>query len=174
MQKDRGASACGRLPCFMKRITIAWRKRTRLPFLFFQLLYSIWNYGSCGKKGDDVCSPYMALSADVLIVSGGSAGVMVAIWAKQMGPGQRVVVFEKKGHAAFRGHRPRHGCRGHRAPAPVHVLPGPIPGIAMPLGISKGGNFDGSLPASCSTYRGRPGTCAPPSTVIPWPCCSSS
>lgn len=38
----------------------------------------------------------MALSADVLIVSGGSAGVMVAIRAKQMGPGQRGVVFEKR------------------------------------------------------------------------------
>ena len=48
------------------------------------------------KKGDDVCSPYMALSADVLIVSGGSAGVMVAIRAKQMGRGERVVVFEKR------------------------------------------------------------------------------
>ena len=39
--------------------------------------------------------PYMTLSADVLIVGGGSAGVMAAIRAKQMDPGQRVVVFEK-------------------------------------------------------------------------------
>ena len=37
----------------------------------------------------------MTLSADVLIVGGGSAGVMAAIRAKQMDPGQRVVVFEK-------------------------------------------------------------------------------
>ena len=48
--------------------------------------------------------PYMTLSADVLIVGGGSAGVMAAIRAKQMDPGQRVVVFEK-GDMQYSGRR---------------------------------------------------------------------
>ena len=38
--------------------------------------------------------PYLTVSADVLIVGGGSAGVMAAIRAKQMDPKQKVVVFE--------------------------------------------------------------------------------
>lgn len=49
--------------------------------------------------------PYMTLSADVLIVGGGSAGVMAAIRAKQMDPGQRVVVFEK-GDMQYSGSSP--------------------------------------------------------------------
>ncbi|MHB1415861.1 MAG: FAD-binding protein [Chloroflexota bacterium] len=35
------------------------------------------------------------LDADVLIIGGGSAGAMAAAWAKEVDPGQKVVVFEK-------------------------------------------------------------------------------
>ncbi|MCL5108616.1 MAG: FAD-binding protein [Chloroflexi bacterium] len=35
------------------------------------------------------------LDADVLVLGGGSAGAMAAIWAKQQDPSQKVVVFEK-------------------------------------------------------------------------------
>lgn len=39
--------------------------------------------------------PHMTVSADVLVVGGGSAGVMAAIRARQVDPRQKVVVFEK-------------------------------------------------------------------------------
>lgn len=39
--------------------------------------------------------PYVSVDADVLIVGGGSAGVMAAIRAKQVAPDQKVVIFEK-------------------------------------------------------------------------------
>ena len=38
---------------------------------------------------------YPVLSADVLIIGGGSAGAMAAIRAKEAGPDQKVVIFEK-------------------------------------------------------------------------------
>lgn len=40
--------------------------------------------------------PYMTLSADVLIVGGGSAGVMAAIRAKQMDPGSGSSCLKKE------------------------------------------------------------------------------
>ena len=49
--------------------------------------------------------PYLTVSADVLIVGGGSAGVMAAIRAKQMDPKQKVVVFEK-GDMKYSGRQP--------------------------------------------------------------------
>ena len=42
------------------------------------------------------------IEADVLVIGGGSAGAMAAIRAKEMNPGQRVVVFEK-GDAKYSG-----------------------------------------------------------------------
>jgi succinate dehydrogenase/fumarate reductase flavoprotein subunit len=38
---------------------------------------------------------YPVITADVLIIGGGSAGAMAAIRAKEVSPGQKVVVFEK-------------------------------------------------------------------------------
>lgn len=38
---------------------------------------------------------YPVIDADILIIGGGSAGAMAAIRAKEVNPGQRVVVFEK-------------------------------------------------------------------------------
>ncbi|MBW2203052.1 MAG: FAD-binding protein, partial [Deltaproteobacteria bacterium] len=38
---------------------------------------------------------YPVIDCDVLVIGGGSAGAMAAIRAKEMDPGQRVVVFEK-------------------------------------------------------------------------------
>jgi succinate dehydrogenase/fumarate reductase flavoprotein subunit len=40
-------------------------------------------------------SDYPVIECDVLIIGGGSAGAMAAIRAKEMDPGQKVVVFEK-------------------------------------------------------------------------------
>jgi succinate dehydrogenase/fumarate reductase flavoprotein subunit len=40
-------------------------------------------------------SDYPVIDCDVLIIGGGSAGAMAAIRAKEMDPGQKVVVFEK-------------------------------------------------------------------------------
>ena len=46
------------------------------------------------------------LDSDILVLGGGSAGAMAAIWAKEMDPTQRVVVFEK-GDIKYAGSIPR-------------------------------------------------------------------
>ncbi|MFZ7101597.1 MAG: FAD-binding protein [Peptococcaceae bacterium] len=46
------------------------------------------------------------ISTDILIIGGGSAGVMAALRAKETNPNQRVVVFEK-GHMKYSGCIPR-------------------------------------------------------------------
>ncbi|MGI6551703.1 MAG: FAD-binding protein [Firmicutes bacterium] len=46
------------------------------------------------------------ISADILIIGGGSGGIMAALRAKEMNPDQRVVVFEK-GHMKYSGCIPR-------------------------------------------------------------------
>ena len=38
---------------------------------------------------------YPVMDCDVLVIGGGSAGAMAAVRAKEVDPGQRVVVFEK-------------------------------------------------------------------------------
>ena len=40
-------------------------------------------------------NPIYRLDADLLVLGGGSAGAMAAIWAKEVDPSQKVVVFEK-------------------------------------------------------------------------------
>ena len=42
------------------------------------------------------------VSADILIIGGGSAGTMAAIRAKELNPSQRVAIFEK-GHILYSG-----------------------------------------------------------------------
>ena len=46
------------------------------------------------------------LDVDVLVLGGGSAGAMAAIWAKEMDPSQRVAIFEK-GDIKYSGSIPR-------------------------------------------------------------------
>ena len=38
---------------------------------------------------------YYHLDADILVIGGGSVGAMTAIWAKEVDPFHKVVVFEK-------------------------------------------------------------------------------
>ena len=62
------------------------------------------------------------LDSDILILGGGSAGAMAAIWAKQMDPKQKVIVFEK-GDIKYAGSIPR----GMDA---LNIVA--VPGIATP------------------------------------------
>ena len=62
------------------------------------------------------------IEADILIIGGGSAGIMAAIRAKQMNPDQAVVIFEK-------GEIKYSGCIARGMDA-LNIVA--LPGIATP------------------------------------------
>ena len=84
---------------------------------------------------------YPVFDADILIVGGGSAGVMAAIRAKTMNPDQKVIVLEK-------GDFKYSGCIARGMDA-LNIVA--IPGIASPADYVEGNSIacDGVMDEFC-------------------------